>query len=421
MRRGAWIGLVLLVLALAAGGYAVFGGGFEKPSIVVGILHSQTGPLAGTEKPIIDAEVLALEEINAEGGLLGRRLTWVIADGRSRPADFAQQAQRLITIDKVSVIFGVSSSACRKRVKPVIEENQHMLFYPTSYEGMEESSRIVYTGGPANQQVGPAVSWCFEKFKARKYFLVGSDSLWGRAVSALASDYIKARGAEVVDEHYILPDSTDVSAVVEKIKQAPPDLVFSAIEGETNAAFYARLRQAGITSERTPVVSMSVNEEDLRALPIKDMIGHFSAWNYVQSSEQPANERFVKRYKARYGQDRVTSDSVASAYNAVRLWAQAVTESETDEIEHVLKSVRRQSLDAPEGLVSVDHSNLNNWRPFFLGKVRGDGQFEIVFQMPKAIQPVLYPRTRSKSEWNTLLGDLSASWGGEWANPSRSK
>jgi urea transport system substrate-binding protein len=421
MRRVIWIGLVLLVLALAAGGYAVFGRAFERPPIVVGILHSQTGPLAGTEKPIIDAEVLALEEINAEGGLLGRRLTWVIADGRSRPADFAQQAQRLITIDKVSVIFGVSSSTCRKRVRPVIEENQHLLVYPASYEGMEESSHIVYTGGPANQQVGPAISWCFEKLKARKYFLVGSDSVWGRVVCALASDFIKARGVQVVDEHYFVPDSTDVSAVIDKIKQAAPDIVFSAIEGETNAAFYARLRQAGITSGTTPVVSMSVSEEDLRGLPIKDMIGHYSAWNYVQSSELPANERFVKRYKARFGQDRVTSDSVASAYNAVRLWAQAVSEGESEAIPLVLKSIRRQSLEAPEGLVSVDYSNLNNWRPFFLGKVRGDGQFEIVFQMPKAIQPVLYPRTRSKSEWDSLLGDLSASWGGEWANPSRSR
>jgi urea transport system substrate-binding protein len=286
---------------------------------------------------------------------------------------------------------------------------------------VEESPRIVYTGGPSNQQVGPAVSWCFETFNARKYFLVGSDSVWGRLVSALAGDFIKARGAQVVGEHYFVPDTGDVSDAIEKIKQAAPDLIFSAIEGETNATFYARLRQAGVSPEKTPVVSMSVSEEDLRVLPIKDFVGHYAAWNYVQSVEQPANERFVRRFKARYGQDRVTFDSVASAYNAVKLWAQAVSEMETDEIEYVLKNVRRQSLEAPEGLVSVDHDNLNNWRPFYLGKIRSDGQFEIVFTMPKAIQPLPYPRTRSRSAWNALLNDLSASWGGEWANSSRAK
>lgn len=416
-----WIGIGLVILALAAGGYALFGRAGAQPPIVVGLLHSQTGPLAGSEKPMIDAEVLALEEINAEGGLLGRPVTWVIADGRSSEAAFAQQAQRLITIDKVSAIFGVSASRCRKSVKPVIEENGHLLFYPAAYEGVEESPHIVYTGGPANQQVAPAVSWCLEALKAHTFFLVGTDSVWPRVVNALTGDFVKAHGGRVAAEEYLLPGRSDVSGVIEKIKQAAPDVVINTLEdGEANAAFYTRLRQAGITPERSPVVSFNITEEELRSLPLRDMVGHFSAWNYFQSVDRPENEQFVRRFKARYGQDRVTCDGVSTAYNSVKLWAQAVAEAGTDHVAEVLKAVRRQSLDAPEGVVSVDPDNLNDWRPFFVGKVRADGQFEIVYALSKPIHPIPYPRTRSRAEWDALLSNLSSGWGGQWANPARS-
>ena len=418
MRRGLWALIVLIVAALAAGGYYALARSVAGPPILVGLLHSRTGPNAASEKALIDAEILALEEINAEGGLLGRPVMWVVADGRSRDAVFAEQAQRLITIDKVGVIFGGYSSGSRKSMKPVVEENHHLLIYPAAYEGVEGSSNIVYTGGPANQQVAPAVSWCVETLKARKLFLVGTDAIWSRVVSALTRDVVKARGAQVVGEECLPPESDEVSAAIEAIKKSTPDAVINTLEGiEANAAFYTQLRQAGFTPDRLPVVSFNISEEELRTLPVKDLVGHYSAWNYFQSVERPENERFVRKFKARYGADRVTCDGVATAYNSVRLWAGAVDQAQTEKVAEVLAALPRQSLDAAEGIVTVDPVNLNNWRPFFMGKVRPDGQFEVVFTISKPIPPYPYPRIRPRAEWEALIADLSKRWGGHWAKP----
>jgi urea transport system substrate-binding protein len=419
MRRWVFLGIGLMLIALAFVGVVSYGAWSAGPPIVVGILHSQTGPLAASEKPMIDAEIMALEEINAEGGLLHRPLTWVVADGRSSDSAFAQQAERLIAIDKVRVIFGCYASRSRKSVKPIIEENHHLLFYPAAYEGLEQSPNIIYTGGPANQQIFPAVSWCLDTLKARKFLMVGTDSIWPRVVGALVSDHLKARGAAEAVEEYLLPDTTDVSGVVEKIKQAAPDVVFCALEGDTTEAFFQRLAQAGIRPDRTPVVSFNVTEEELRTLPLREMVGHYSAWNYFESVDRTENQEFVRRFKARYGQDRPTNDGISTAYNSVKLWAQAVEESGTDEIPAILRGIRRQSLDAPEGVISVDSDSLQDWRPFYMGKIRSDGQFEIVFSLTKPIMPLPYPRTRTRAEWDAFIDNLSAEWGGLWANPAK--
>jgi urea transport system substrate-binding protein len=389
------------------------------PPIRVGILHSQTGAIAISEKSMIDAEILALQEINANHGLLGRRVEWVIADGRSDWPTFAREAQRLIDDEKVSVIFGCWTSASRKSVKPVVEQRSHLLIYPMAYEGLEQSPSIVYTGAAPNQQVIPALSWCFETLKARTFFLVGTDYVWSHCVNEIAKDQLKALGAECVGESYVLFGGTDVEASVKAIQKASPDVIVSTVVGDSNAPFYERLQTAGIRPERTPVLSFGIAEDELRKLPLRTMVGDYAAWDYFQSIDRPENREFVRRFQKQYGNDRVTSDAIVAAYNSVYLWAQAVGEAKSDKVADVLKAIRRQSLNAPEGIVSVDDETQHTWRPVYVGRIRSDGQFDLVWSSQKPVRPIPYPRSRPRSEWESFLSGLYQTWGG-WANPGTS-
>jgi urea transport system substrate-binding protein len=419
MRRWVLLGLFLAVLGLAAAGVAYVVWWRVREPILVGLLHSRTGPWAETEKSMLDAELLAIEEINDAGGLLGRPVRAVIADGRSDVPTFARQAQRLIDDDKVSVIIGCWSSEARKAVRPVVEEAQHLLIYPPSYEGLEQSPNIVYAGGPANQQVIPAVSWFHEMKKARKFFLVGTDSLWARAVAAVVKDHLHALQAELAGEVFLGTGNglTDVDDAVARIARARPDVVVSTVDGPDNAVFYSRLRRAGITPDRTPVVSFSLNEEVVRRLPEAEVIGQYSGWNYFQSLDRAENREFVRRFQAKYGTDKVIDDDIQVSYECVRLWAQTVIEAETDDVRTVNRDILRQSRDAPEGIITIDAENRHGWRPFFMGRVGPDGQFEVLWALTKSIRPIPFPASRSREEWEALIDDLTSGRVGRRSGP----
>jgi urea transport system substrate-binding protein len=364
---------------------------------------------------MIDAEMLAIDEIN-EKGFLARSIKPVIADGKSDWPTFGWEAERLIEQEQVSVIFGCWTSASRKSVKPVVEQKAHLLIYPMAYEGLEQSPNIIYTGAAPNQQVVPALSWCHAKLKARKFFFVGSDYVWPHCVNEIAKDQLKALGAECVGESYILFGSSDVGPSVAAIRQAKPDVIVSTIVGNTNKPFYQQLRTAGVLPERIPVISFSIAEDELRKLPLQEMIGDYAAWDYFQSINRRENKEFIQRFKRKYGTDRVTSDVIEAAYNSVWLWARAVHEAGTADIPDVIRAMRRQSLNAPEGIVTVDDETQHTWRPVYVGRIRADGQFDLVWNSAKPIRPIPYPRSRSQEEWNSFLDRLYRSWGG-WVNP----
>ena len=365
---------------------------------------------------MIDAEVMALAEINQAGGLLGRQVEWVIADGRSDWPTFAREAERLIDQERVSVIFGCWTSASRKSVKPVVERRDHLLIYPMAYEGLEQSPNIVYTGAAPNQQVIPAVSWCYESLKAREFFLVGSDYVWPHCVNEIIKDQLKALGAKCAGESYILFGSADVGASVEAIKKASPDVIISTVVGDSNEPFYQRLHAVGITPKTIPVLSFSIAEDELRKLPVTVMVGDYAAWDYFQSIDRPENHEFVRKFKATHGQDRTTSDVIEAAYFSVHLSAQAVVEGQSAEVAAVRKSIRHQSLNAPEGIVSVDDETQHTWRPVFVGQIQTAGQFDLVWTSEKPVRPNPYPNSRSRAEWDRYLDGLYRTWGG-WANP----
>lgn len=415
-RRSRWPWLIGAAVLAGLGWLGVDRLLIDRRPIVVGLLHSQTGPMAISEKSMIDAEVLALEEINASGGVLGRPVRWVIADGASDPATFARQAEKLIREDGVAVVFGCWTSASRKSVLPVFEATDHLLVYPMAYEGLEQSPNVVYTGGAPNQQITPAVQWCYNTLGARRFFLVGSDYIWPHCVNAIISDQLAGLGAELVGETYVPFSSTDVEAAVREAVAAKPDVILSSVVGDSGLALARQLRAAGIRPEETPVVTFAIAEDELRGGSREDFTGHYAAWNYFQSIDRPENQAFVRNFKARYGSDRTTSDVITSAYNSVRLWAQAAKEAGTTEVQQVRNAIRFQSLDAPEGIISVDSITQHTWRPAVIGRIRPDGQFDVVWTSRTAVRPVPFPLSRSREAWEEFVADLHKRWGGAWAN-----
>jgi urea transport system substrate-binding protein len=389
--------------------------------IKVGVLHSRTGTMAISERPVIDATLLAIEEIKDNGGVLGRPIEAVVEDGESDAPTFAARAEKLLAIDKVCTVFGCWTSASRKTVLPVIEKHDHLLFYPVQYEGLEQSPNIVYTGAAPNQQIIPAVKWCVTALKKKRFFLVGSDYVFPRAANAIIRDQATSLGGEIVGEEYLLLGSADVADVVRKIVAARPDAILNTINGDSNVAFFRALRAAGVTPDKTPTISFSISEEELSSLSLKDVVGDYAAWNYFQSVERPQNQEFVKRFQAKYGKQRVVSDPMEAAYFGVHLWAQAVKEAGDDDVSGIRRAVRRQSFDAPEGMVRIDPETQHTSKVFRVGQITQEGGFKVVYSSPGPIAPIPYPSpsARSKGEWDAFLLDLNLRWGGQWTNPGK--
>jgi len=413
LRRALIVGILLILVGVGI----LLGRHWSGPGpIRVGILHSQSGPMAISERSMVDAELLAIEEINARGGLLGRQLEPVIADGASDWPTFAREAERLINQEHVDIIFGCWTSASRKTVLPVIERNNHLLVYPMAYEGLEQSPNIIYTGTAPNQQIIPALKWSLDNLGPR-VFLVGSDYVWPHSINAIMSDVLPALGATLVGEEYVFFGSADVQHAVDTIVRARPDVIISSVVGESNIAFYKALHDAGLTPEKVPVVSVSIGEEELRTLSREDLAGQYLAWSYFQSMQTAENATFVEAFRRRYGADRVTSDVIETAYFSVHLWSVAVAEAGTTDVDVVREAMLGQSFNAPEGIVSVDPATRHTWRSFSMGRVRDDGQIEIVWTSAKPIRPIPYPTSRTRDAWDAFLADLHAQWGGSWANP----
>jgi urea transport system substrate-binding protein len=365
---------------------AAAGGG---DTIKVGILHSLSGTMAISEKSVVDAEMLAIDEINKAGGVLGKQIQPIQEDGASDWPTFAEKARKLIDQDKVVTVFGCWTSASRKAVLPVFEEKKHMLWYPVQYEGQECSNNIFYTGAAPNQQIEPAVDWLLQN-KGKRFFLIGSDYVFPRTANTVIKEQLKAKGGETAGEDYLPLGNTEVTPIITKIKAALPEggVIFNTLNGDSNVAFFKQMQGAGLNPDKYPVMSVSIAEEEVKAIGTEYLKGHYAAWNYFQTVDTPANKKFVAAFKAKYGADRVTNDPMEAAYIAVYLWKQAVEKAKTaDDIEAVKKAAVGQSFDAPEGRVTLE--NNHHLAKFVrLGEVADDGLFKIVYETPKAVSPV---------------------------------
>lgn len=385
--------------------------------ILVGVLHSLTGTMGHSGTSVTDATLLAIDEINRGGGLLGRPIKAVVADGRSNPSRFAREARRLIEEEHVCTVFGCWTSASRKTVVPVFEELDHLLVYPVQYEGLEESPNVIYTGATPNQQIVPAVEWAYSSQSKRRFFLVGSDYVFPRVAHAIIKDQLQQLGAELAGEAFLPLGSTEVQPIVAQIQQSKPDVILNCINGDSNLAFFANLRAAGIEPRATPTISFSVEEEELRQLDPDAMAGDYAAWNYFQSVESPENKQFVASFQAKYGPQRVVTDPMESAYLSVELWAQAVAECESTDVRKIRRAMLNQRMTSPGGMVRIDPATQHAFKTPRIGQVRADGQFEVVWTASQPEPPCPYPASRSAEEWRAFLHDLYKGWGNRWAAP----
>ncbi len=374
------------------------GGGTEEKggTVKVGILHSQTGTMEISEKSLIDAEMLAIDEINKAGGVLGKKIEAVIEDPQSKFTDvFPEKARKLLLKDNVVVVFGCWTSSSRQNVLPVFEENNGLLFYPVQYEGNESSPNIVYTGAAPNQQIIPAVEWLLsEKGGSKKrFYLLGSDYVFPRTANLIIVKYLESKNLKQVAERYTPLGHLEYAEIVQDIKAKNPDVIFSTINGDSNTNFYNELAAQGITADKIPVVAVSVGEDEMRSLDPSKVKGHLAAWNYFQSVPTAKNKEFVKKFQEKYGKDRVTDDPIAAAYCQVYLWKLAVEQAKSFEVAAVQKALRSGTIefDAPEGKVKVDPRNQHVYKAFRMGRTLADRQFEIVFET-EPIRPDPYPQ-----------------------------
>jgi len=387
-----------------------------RAPIRIGVLHSLTGTMAISEKSVVDAVTLAVEQINHSGGLLGRQIEMVIADGHSDNDTFAREAERLIAQEHVVAVFGCWTSGSRKTVRPVFEKHDHLLFYPVQYEGLEASPNIVYLGAAPNQQIIPAVRWAI-RTKGRRFFLVGSDYVFPRAANAIIRDHVGPWRAQIVGEEYVRLGEHDMSSVIKAIVAAKPDVILNTLNGDSNVAFFTALRAAGVTPSAVPTISFSIAENELQSLPREKMAGDYAAWNYFQSIDTAINQQFVQAFKARYGAARPTSDPLEAAYVGVHLWAASVTKAGTTDVKKVRQAVADRSQRGPGGMVYIDPENRHAWKTVRIGQIRADGQFDIVWSSEYPIRPVPYPPQRTVQAWEAMLQQLYTSWGNRWVRP----
>jgi len=357
----------------------------NSPAIRVGILHSLSGTMAFGERSLKDAELMAIAEINDMGGVLGKILEPIVEDAASKPAQFAIKARKLIQKDKAAAVFGCWTSATRKAVLPVFEELNSLLWYPLQYEGLESSPNIFYTGICANQQVEPAVNWLLEN-KGTKFYLLGSDYVFPRTVNKIIKAQLKQRGGRILGEEYVSLGETDFNLIIEKIKQSSPDVVFSTINGDSNLAFYKQYKEAGIDSAKIPIFATSVAEEELQKIG-ENAAGHYGSWSYFQNLDTQKNIKFVEKFKAKYGSDRVTSDPIESAYSQVYLWKLAVEKAGSFDTEKVRQAAINLTLETPGGLVKIE-KNQHLWKQCRIGQIMPNGQFQEVWTTENLIKPL---------------------------------
>ena len=361
--------------------------------VTVGQLHSATGTMAISETGAIQAERLAIEQINAQGGVLGRQIKIIQEDGASDWPTFAEKAKKLLEADKVAAVFGCWTSASRKAVLPIFEKDNGLLYYPTFYEGLEQSKNVFYTGQEATQQILTALDWLAKEKGAKTFYLVGSDYIWPRTSMKIARKHIEnVLHGEVVGEEYYPLGGTQFGSLTNKIKLKKPDVVFAAVVGGSNVAFYKQLKAAGITSAKQNLLTLSVTEDEMLGIGGENMAGFYSSMKYFQTLDNPNNKAFVEAFKAKYGKDAVIGDVTQAAYLGPWLWKMAVEKAGSFDVDKVVAASPGLELKtAPEGYVKV-HDNHHLWSRSRIAQIQPDGTFKVVYESPELIEPNPFPK-----------------------------
>ncbi|HKJ00571.1 MAG TPA: urea ABC transporter substrate-binding protein [bacterium] len=388
-------------------------------TIKVGILHSLSGTMAISETSLKDVALMTIEEINKHGGVLGKKLEPIVVDPASNWPLFAEKARELLQKDKVAVVFGCWTSVSRKSVLPVFEELNGLLFYPVQYEGEESSYNVFYTGAAPNQQAIPAVEYLMSKDggSAKRFVLLGTDYVYPRTTNKILRAFLHSKGVKDSDiwETYTPFGFSDYQTIVARIKKfatGKRTAVISTINGDSNVPFYKELANQGIKASNIPVMAFSVGEEELRGVDTKPLVGHLAAWNYFMSLKTPENKAFVKEWEAYVkehhlpgGSKRVTNDPMEATYIGIHMWAQAVDQAGTTDVNAVRQALGYQHFESPSGFdVHLDEKNHHLWKPVFIGEIQSNGQFDVVWKTkgPVRAQPwskYVPDSAKKKADW----------------------
>ena len=362
-------------------------------TVTVGILHSLTGTMAISETGAQEAEKLAIEQINAMGGILGRQIDIIQEDGASDWPTFAEKSRKLLVRDKVAAVFGCWTSASRKAALPVFEKENGLLYYPTFYEGLEQSKNVIYTGQEATQQILDGLNWVAREKEAKTYYLIGSDYIWPRTSMKIARKHIEnVLGGKVVGEEYKPLGNTQFGSVINKIRLKKPDVIYAAVVGGSNVAWFKQLKAAGITSKKQTLLTISVTEDEVLGIGGENLEGFYSVMKYFQSLDNENNKAFVAAFKAKWGEDSVIGDVTQAAYLGPWLWKAAVEKAGSFDVDKVVAASREGDIElttAPEGYVKL-HPNHHLWSVARVGRWNKDGQATIVYES-ELIEPDPFP------------------------------
>jgi urea transport system substrate-binding protein len=364
-------------------------------TVTIGILHSITGTMAISETGSVQAEKLAIDQINAQGGILGRKIEYIQEDGASDWPTFAEKARKLLVNDKVASVMGCWTSASRKAVLPVFEQHNGFLYYPTFYEGLEQSPNVIYTGQEATQQIIAGLNWVTETKGAKTFYLLGSDYIWPRTSNKIARAHIEKfmDGTSVVGEEYYPLGHTQFNSVINKIRLRRPDVIYAIVVGGSNVAFYKQLKAAGIDpAEESPIVlTISVTEDEIRGIGGENVDGAYACMKYFQSLDNENNKAFVAAFKEMWGEDMVIGDVTQAAYLGPWLWKAAVEKAGSFDVDKVREASPGIELtSAPEGYVRI-HENHHLWSKTRVGRARADGQYDVVFETDDLVEPDPFP------------------------------
>ncbi|EKF76037.1 branched-chain amino acid ABC transporter [Alcanivorax hongdengensis A-11-3] len=356
-------------------------------TIKVGVLHSLSGTMAISESTLKDTVLMLIKEQNAKGGVMGKKLEPVVVDPASNWPLFAEKARELITKDKVDVIFGCWTSVSRKSVLPVVEELNGLLFYPVQYEGEESSKNVFYTGAAPNQQAIPAVDYLLNDLGVKRFVLAGTDYVYPRTTNKILEAYLKSKGIpdEDIMINYTPFGYSDWQSIVSNIKdfgsQGKKTAVVSTINGDANVPFYKELANQGVKAEDIPVVAFSVGEEELSGIDTGPLVGHLAAWNYFESVDTEANEKFIDEWHQYTGNDkRVTNDPMEATYIGFNMWVKAVEKAKSTDTDKVAKAMIGMETPNLTGGMAVMNKNHHLSKPVLIGEIQDDGQFSVVWQ-----------------------------------------
>ena len=398
--RRSFIKALTLSASIAAIGLPM--GASAADTIKVGILHSLSGTMAISETALKNVALMTIEEINAKGGVMGKKLEPVVVDPASNWPLFAEKARQLISQDKVAVTFGCWTSVSRKSVNPVFKDLNGLLFYPVQYEGEELEKNVFYTGAAPNQQAIPAVEYLMsaEGGSAKRFVLLGTDYVYPRTTNKILRAFLHSKGVKDEDimEEYTPFGHSDYQTIIANIKKfasaGKKTAVVSTINGDSNVPFYKELGNAGLKATDVPVVAFSVGEEELRGVDTKPLVGHLAAWNYFMSLKNPVNTKFIADYKAWAKKNNVpnadtvvTNDPMEATYVGIHMWAQAVEKAKSTDTDKVIAAMSGQTFKAPSGFtLTMDKTNHHLHKPVFIGEVKADGQFNVVWKTKEPIR-----------------------------------